>query len=147
MIDRFKDITFYLTIGFAMMGLSEWLNSSFLFEYLSKNLITLLVALLAINTTTVSVIMTKLKDISEKTGVDFRNSVSELKVSRFEQILLIIFAAILLIFTGSLKVLQIHSYAKFILYGLLSSVFVASMHSLFDTANAVFIILDYENKK
>lgn len=147
MLDRFKDISFYLTLGFAMMALSEWLGSSFVFEYLSKNLITLLVALLAISTTTVSVIMTKLKDISEKTGADFKNTVSELKVSRFEQILLIIFAAILLIFAGSPKVLQLHSYAKFVLYSLLSSVFVASMHSLFDTANAVFIILDYENKK
>ena len=147
MIDKFKDISFYLIIGFVINAVSEWLDSSFFSDYLEKNLITLLIALLAINTTTMSVLMTKLKEIVNSTGGNFINTVDQLRKSRFEQIMYIILTATVLVLAGSPKILTLYSSMKFILHTLLASIFVASMHTLFDTANAIFVILNFEHKK
>lgn len=147
MMEKIKDIVFYLVIGSVAIALSEWLNSAFLSDYLEKNLITLLIALLAINTTTSGVIMTKLKEIMDKKGGDFTATVVQLKASKIEQILMIVIAVVVLILQKSPKVVSLHQHVLFILNVLLVSVFVASMHSLFDTANSIFVILQHENKK
>jgi cobalamin synthase len=129
------------------IAISEWLQSPFLPDYLEKNLITLLIALLAINTTTSGVIMSKLKEIMDKRGGDFTATVAQLRASKLEQILMIVMAVAVLILQKSPKIVMLHQYVPFILNGLLASVFAASMHSLFDTANSIFVILQHENKK
>lgn len=147
MMDKIKDLTFYLVIGYAVIGASSWLESSFLRDWLKRDLITLLVALLAINTTTSSVIMTKLKEIAEKTGADFGRTISQLKHSIVEQIAYVVVAVIILILAGSQKVLALHNSAEFVLTGALAAVFVAAIHNLSDTANSIFVILRHENRK
>lgn len=146
-MDKIKDVTFYLVIGYAVIGASSWIDSSFLRDWLKRDLITLLVALLAINTTTSSVMMTKLKEIAEKTGADFGGTINQLKHSFVEQVAYIVIAVSVLILAGSQRVLALHSYAEFILTGILAAVFVAAIHNLSDTANSIFVILRYENRK
>jgi hypothetical protein len=147
MMDKIKDLVFYLVIGYAVIGASSWLESSFLHDWLKRDLITLLVALLAINTTTSSVMMTKLKEIAERTGTDFGRTISQLKHSVIEQITYVIVAVIVLILVGSQKVLALHGFVEFLLTGVLAAVFVAAIHNLSDTANSIFVILHYENQK
>ncbi|MBN6741954.1 hypothetical protein JKG47_15700 [Acidithiobacillus sp. MC6.1] len=86
MIERLKEISLYIVAGFMMAGIGDVFGSVFLEEYLKENLITLLIALLAINTTTSSVIMTKLKDISDATGGNFKFTIEQLRSSTYEQV-------------------------------------------------------------
>lgn len=144
---KIKDVIFYLAIGYTVVGISSWLDSHFLHDWLKQDLITLLVALLAINTTTSSVIMTKLKEIADKSGVDFSATIGQLKNSIFEQIIFVVIAAVVLILVGSQKILAMHILVEFILDGILAAVFVAAIHNLSDTASSIFVILRYENNK
>jgi len=145
-IDKLKEISFYIVIALVITGFSKWIESDFLNKYLDENLITLLIALLAINTTTSSVVMTKLKEIADETGGNFSNTIVQLKHSIYEQIIYIIIAVIVLVLSGSKKVVSIHAYSDFILDVLLVAVFSAAMYTLFDTAKSIFVILRYENK-
>ena len=85
MLEYLKNISFFLVIATTLVTLSKAIESSFIFEFIKSNLITILIALLAINTTTGSVVMTKLKDISDKNNIDFSSTIGELKSSIIEQ--------------------------------------------------------------
>ena len=146
MMERVKDICFYLVIGFALTLMSRWLESGFLKTYLAENIVTILIALLAINTTTSSVVMTKLKDIYDKTGSDFSLTINELRGSIIEQILFIVIAIFVLILSDSKIVMSSASFMSFFIDCLLASLFAGGLHALFDTASAIFVILRYENK-
>lgn len=124
---------------------SKSIASLFLFEFIKNNLITILIALLAINTTTGSVVMTKLRDISDKNGVDFSSTIGELRSSIVEQVVFIILGIILLILAGSPIILELYEYMSEILNILLVSVFIGSLYNLYDTANSIFVILNHEN--
>ena len=71
MIEHAKSISLFLVIGLLATLLAEWLQSDFISTFLSENLITLLIALVAINTTTLSVVLTKIREISDQLGGDF----------------------------------------------------------------------------
>ena len=146
MIERLKEISFYVVVGFLLTGISKALDSAFLEEYLKVNLITLLIALLAINTTTSSVVMTKLKEIADAAGGNFKCTIEQLKLSIYEQVMLIVLAAILMILAGSKIVIGLHVWMPFILNGAIASVFVAGLYALFDTAKSIFVILRYEDQ-
>lgn len=146
MIERLKEISFYIVVGFLLTGFSHVLGSTFLEEYLKANLITLLVALLAINTTTSSVVMTKLREIADATGGKFKLTIEQLRLSIYEQVVLIVIAAILLILSGSKTVIGINEWVPLIINGAVASVFVAGLYALFDTAKSIFVILRYENQ-
>ena len=121
------------------------LDSVFLEVYLKENLITLLVALLAINTTTSSVVMTKLKEIADATNASFKPTIEQLKLSILEQVVFIIIAVLLLIFSGSKTIIEFHEWIPFILNGFIASIFILGLHALHDTATAIFVILQYED--
>lgn len=146
MIERLKEICFYIVVGFLLTGVSSALDSVFLEEYLKDNLITLLIALLAINTTTSSVVMTKLKEIADATGGNFKATIEQLKLSIYEQVVFILIATVLLILHGSKAVMGAHLWVPFIVNGLIASVLVAGLYALFDTAKSIFVILRYENR-
>ncbi len=147
MMEKLQEFCLYIVGGFFLTGVSIILNSTFLEIYLRSNLITLLIALLAINTTTSSVIMTKLKEIVDATNGNFESTIKELKLSMFEQIISIILAVLLLMLSGSNAILDIHVSIAFILNGLVASVFIAGLHLLYDTAKSIFVILKFENRK
>lgn len=145
MLEYLKNISFFLVIATTLVTLSKAIESSFIFEFIKSNLITILIALLAINTTTGSVVMTKLKDISDKNNIDFSSTIGELKSSIIEQMVFIILGILLLVLVGSTKVLAMYEYMNEILYILLVSVFIGSLYNLYDTASSIFIILKHEN--
>lgn len=145
MIDYIKNFCLYIVIGLIFYSTSVWLQSDFLSKYMDENLITLLVALLAINTTTISVIMTKLRDITEKNKVDFTKTIKALRVSIIEQVIILAIAAVMLLLKSSIVIKNAWIYAEFVLNVLLIATFVWAIHVLYDTANGVFVILKHEN--
>ena len=74
------------------------LKSDFLLKFIKENLVMLLIALLAINSTTLALIMTKIKELLDKTGKrdSFQKTKKEMLFSVKEHIALIIVVILLL---------------------------------------------------
>lgn len=131
-------------LGFISQLIQGWLDSYYFNEFLRNNLINLLIALLAINTTTMGIVLTKIRDLIDKSGHSelFKNTRTQMLLSIKEQISLVVLGIVLLTISNSYKVVLISNFELFI-NSLISAVFVYSMMVLYDTANAVLIIIDY----
>ncbi|MFA5118794.1 MAG: hypothetical protein WC695_08105 [Candidatus Omnitrophota bacterium] len=144
MMDVIKNISVSVLLGIIINSLSSWMGSHFLLKFLDCNLITLLVALMAINTTTMSVMMTKMSEIKERHKIDFPKTIREMTASIYEQISLICIAVALQIISDSPKMKQLWPNPEFIISSFLVAVFVYAMLILFDTAKGIFVLLENE---
>lgn len=141
-----KNICFYIVIATAITAASNYFETSFLFTYLKRNIIGLLLTLLAINTATLGLIASKIQEIiSASEECDFSKTIREMKFSLKEQIFLIGFSIILLIICDSIKIIFIckESICKI----LLTSILVYSIDILWDTGKSIFVIIEETNKK
>ncbi len=145
MIERVKSISLYVLIGIGVQWGSAKLQSDFLGTFLDGNLVTLLLALLAINTTTMSVIMTKLRDIADGNHGNFGRTIDAMRESIIEQVVLIVCAIAVLILKTSAS-LQSRT-LSFLANTVLIAIFFYAIQILYDTANGVFVILRYEDQK
>jgi hypothetical protein len=143
---QIQEYSLYLVVGFLFVGISYLLDSDYLSYFLKENLVILLVALLAINTTTSSVVMTKLKEIAEKDALaNFNSTIAALRLSIYEQIAYVGLAVFFSILAESTIVVNAWSYAPLVILTLLSSIFIAALAALFDTAKSIFVILNFES--
>lgn len=141
-----KTIFIAMSIGWLTDFFNQYLQVTYLQGFLKQNLITILVALLAINTATLSIVLTKIRDLLDTLDVErnfFQNTQKQMLFSIKEQIGLIVFSIFVLstkespkingLFVGLLDVMTIaiFSYALIILY---------------DTAKSVFIIIDFQSE-
>jgi len=146
MRETFRGASVCIVIGLIAGSVSRLLKSSYLSSFLEANLILLLIALLAINTTTISVVMTKLRELSAKPG-GFKKTTEEMKWSIIEQVALIVASILFLMAKKSTVILGHVPYADFALEVLLLSIFFFLIHILYDTANCVFELMDFEESK
>ena len=145
MIAFIKDFSLSLVIGTVINAASTWLKSDFLIRFLENNLITLLIALMAINTTTISVILTKLREISDKNNNSgFAGTVKAMRGSIVEQIGLIVAAVIVQVLKDSPSVLAIQPWLEFVIGSVVITIFIKALQVLWDTANSVFVMLPYQ---
>jgi len=147
MIEHAKNISLFLVIGFIVTLLSSWLESDFIANFLSQNLITLLIALVAINTTTLSVVLTKIREIADQLGGDFTRTAKEMKISIIEQVALIISAIIVQVVGTSSLISVRFPLLTFVSSVILVAIFSYALYILYDTANSVFVILQFENNE
>jgi len=134
----------FIVVGLILNGLSVFAQSAFFPKFIDNNLIVLLVALLAINTTTVSVILTKMREISDRhPSADFHNTRQAMKKATVEQVVLIIVSILFEILKGSPLAIKNITHAEFILDSLLIGVFAYSIQIVYDTAKGVYVILDH----
>ena len=139
-----KNIFAYLGAAFIITLVSSQLQSSFLSKFLYDNIITLLITLLAINTATSSLIISKLQEIAKELKRDFNLTYRELKNSLIEQIILIGAATVLLILKDSKWLLNNFSHHNLIFDSLLTAVFIYAMDILRDTGKAIFDIIKFK---
>lgn len=140
-----KSFLLYLFFSLIIKIISHFIQSSFITTFLDTSIITILVALLAINTTTMSVLLTKLREISDKTGGTFVTTIISLKNSRFEQITLIITSLLFLILKKSILINSIFSYNGLVCDIFITAAFIGGIYNLYDTGKAIFIIMEYDN--
>lgn len=144
MIDSLKNISLYFIISVVINWGVSYLESSFLLGFLEKNLVSLLVALLAINTTTLSVIMVKLRELKDKYGFQFEGTLKSLRFAIYEEVFLIPFSVLILTLRDSYIISVCCENLIFILDSLAITCFAYSIHIVLDTAKAVFIIISFE---
>lgn len=136
-----KNWIVYLVFGFGATMLSVALRSAFLEDFLSTGLITLLIALLAINTTTIGLVASKVKDLSDKHGFDFERSVRSMKNSIIEQIVLIVIAVLISVIKDSTVIEAALLYHDIIWTTVLAAISIGAVEVLADTANGIFVVL------
>lgn len=113
--------------------------------YLKDNLLTILLAFLAINTATLGHLSAKIQDIIvEYKNLDFTDTIREMKKSLLEQIILIILTVILIIVDNGENV-QFKLKTE-LLYTFFLAIFIYALDILWDTGKSVFIIVDEINK-
>ncbi|MFZ0435484.1 MAG: hypothetical protein WAL87_05885 [Chthoniobacterales bacterium] len=128
--------------------LQEFLATSFLSDFLRLNLISLLIALLAINSATLGVVLTKIRELVDRHGgiENFQSTRDEMMISIREQISLIAVGTLLLMIEKSDFILKTPQFSS-ALKVLLSAVFIYSLSVLYDTAKSIFRILDFNLPK
>lgn len=105
-------------------------------------------ALLAINTTTMGIVLTKIRDLVDSRGHSeaFKKTRQQMLLSVKEQIVLIILAIVLLTISESSYFLSVPNF-DLLINALISGIFVYSMMVLYDTAISVLIIIDFDAEK
>lgn len=140
-----KDISLFLVIAFFTNLTSHLIGTDFLMAYLKSNLTTVQLGLLAINTATCGLVVSKLQEIKEKhVGINIQPITKQLLLSLKEQIVLIIIGVMLMLLIDSNLFNQL-SYCEYIKFGLetlLITVFVNSVQVLWDTGKSVFVLTD-----
>ncbi|MDH5571053.1 MAG: hypothetical protein OEY89_04760 [Gammaproteobacteria bacterium] len=132
-------------IGFLAQVLQSSLKTDYLNNFLSQNLITILIALLAINTATLGIVLTKIRDLVEKHGNAqyFNTTKQQMILSIKEQISLIVFAVIFLTVVSS-SIIAGYTNLKMLLDATVVAVFAYALFVLYDTAKGVLIIIDFD---
>ncbi len=134
-----------LGVGFMVELCSIWLSCKYLPTFFDANLITILVALLAINTATMGIVLTKIRDLSDRSDSEnmFLKTRAQMLLSIKEQISLVIIAMILLSIKSS-PIFSAIQNMPLLLNSLITAVFVYSLFVLYDTAKGVLIIIDFK---
>jgi hypothetical protein len=134
-------------VGFLAQVLQSSLRTNYLNDFLSENLITILIALLAINSATLGIVLTKIRDLVEKHGNAkcFNTTKQQMILSIKEQIALIIFAVTFLTIVSS-PFTASYSNLKMLFDATVVAVFTYALFVLYDTAKGVLIIIDFDLK-
>lgn len=142
MIDIIKNIFTFLGISLILNGLANYLKSDFIGPFLCNNIINILTTLLAINIATCSLIITKLKEISDtESSSNFTNTYNEIKKSLLEQVILIALAFVLSILNSSIVLKSFNYPHTFIFDSLLTAIFIYALYILWDTGKAIFLMV------
>ena len=137
----------FILIGIAIQALSAWLESDFVIGYLLEDLMTILIALLAINLTTIGVIITKLQELAEKGSLDHSKVIDAMRFSIKEQIFLIISSTLLLLLLKSKVILNTFPESETIIRVLLISILSSAVWILYTTGEGIFKIARKENQR
>lgn len=134
-----------LGVGFLAEIANSWMSSKFLGTFFEANLITILVALLAINATTMGIVLTKIRDLIDKNGgADcFRATRAHMLLSVKEQIGLIVIATSLLAIKSGTALARLPN-MPLLVDSVLTGIFVYALIVLYDTAKSVLIIVDFD---
>lgn len=134
--------TFLKSLGLAAIiyAFQAWLGGEWLIGFLRANLITILVTLLAINTATTAVILTKMSEISRQHGRPvndiFAATKQQMKLSFQEQIGLIAAGMVLSVVSTNKGYVFESPVVNISLEILLATVFIYALFLLYDTAVA-----------
>ena len=142
--------TFIMSIGIGFLAqiLQSSLETNYLNNFLSQNLITILIALLAINSATLGIVLTKIRDLVERHGNAqcFNSTKKQMILSIKEQIVLIVFAVIFLTVVSS-RLISGHENLKMLFDTTVIAIFAYALFVLYDTAKGVLIIIDFDIKE
>lgn len=155
-MDRIKEYSLYIVVGLALHLISVWLEAGFLLKFLRNNLVTIQIALLAINTSTAAILVSRMAEIYRTIRVEakkakiepdsitdpYRDVRRNLKLSLTEQTIAVIITIVVSIFGDSLIARLAVPYLDLMVGTSLSALLILALDHLRDTAHAVFILAD-----
>lgn len=131
--------------AFLLVQAQDLFHSKYIIIFLDKNLVSLLIALLAINSASLGIVLSKIRELvdREKGVGNFSKTKSEMLFSIREQIFLIFLSLALLMFNDS-PVLTDYPRMKPIVEISVVTCFTYAMLVLYDSARSIFVILDFK---
>lgn len=103
---------------------------------------------MAINSTTASVVLAKMRELADrKPDLDFANTRKSMLNATLEQLVLIVLSATLQVVAGSTTLLTTTPIIEYVVNSLLIAVFAFALQIQYDTAKAVYVILDHEHPR
>jgi hypothetical protein len=134
-----------LALGFLAQLAQRALETDYLNAFLRNNLLTLLIALLAINSATTGIVLTKIRGLIEVGGNAsvFKATRAQMVLAVREQIALIVIAIAALTVASS-PLLPSSDILQLSLESVVVGVFSYSMLVLYDTAVGVLLIVDFD---
>jgi hypothetical protein len=140
-----KNIIFSVGAAFFLYSGQTLVGSSYVIDFLKDNLVVILVAILAINSATLGIVLTKIRELIDKSGAPdlFDATKKEMLWSVKEQIILIGVSLALLMIHQSAW-MKGHSTLEPFIEVIVISCFVCGITILYDTAKSVFVIIDYK---
>lgn len=134
-----------LGMGFVAEFLNGWLQATFLHIFFESNLVTILVALLAVNAATMGIVLTKMRDLIDKNGNGdaFNKTKVNMLLSIKEQIGLIILATIILSIKSSPTIQSVQN-MPLLFNSIITGIFVYALLILYDTAKGVLIVAEFD---
>lgn len=142
MTDSFKNLIVCAAAAFVIFWLSGQLGSTFIVDWLSANVLTVLIALIAVNIASIGVTASRLYDLKGKHGGNFARTAASLRRSIWEQIGALGFALVAGTAKTSSLLQQQWQYTNDAANIMLIGVFVWSIWVLYDTTNSVLILLE-----
>lgn len=137
-----RNIFAYFICAVASVSIVRWIESTVVNDVLIPNLTAIVVALLAINVQTTAVIAVKLRELADKHGYSFAQTVSEFRLAIFEQATLVVLSlalsAIIKTKVPIIEPLKIEIAAFFVIY--------ASLHIFLDITVGLLIALFPEDE-
>lgn len=134
-----------LGAGLVAQFIQRALHTDFLNNLLQEDLIQLQIALLAINSATLGVVLTKIRDLIEKNDIEksvFQSARNEMLLSIREQVSLIVIAILVLVAWSSKNIFWSDD-ANLFFGSIICAVFIYSLSILYDTAKSVLEIIDF----
>ncbi len=143
-----KNIFLSIGVAFIFSQFQNLLGSDYIIEFLKENLVALLIALLAINTASLGIVLSKIRELIDSCGgsFDFSKTQNEMLLSIREQIALIFLSLILLTINDS-TFLTNHPKLISVMETSIITCFIYSMIILYDTAKSIFVILNFNKKE
>ena len=139
-----KMFLMFFSLALLLEIVMRALESKYLINFLTSNILSILLAFLAINTATLGVIASKVQEIIARFGnVTFNSTINEMYFSLKEQVWLLFFSLVFLILQDS-KIIDFQ-YKDLILNSSLTCIFFYSVYILWDTGKAVFVITNLTN--
>jgi hypothetical protein len=144
----FKDLLIALGAGFLIELTTQWIGSSYLHDFFDTNLISILVALLAINAATMGIVLSRIREIIENnpdSKEKFEVTRRQMLLTTKEQIGLVCAAAFFLTVRDASEIARLlrNDNVELLLNSLIVAVFVYALRLLYDTAKSVLIIVDF----
>jgi hypothetical protein len=141
-MDVIKSLLIAFGLGCAGEAVVFFSHSTLVMQFLKGNIVTLQIGLLAINTATLGIVLTKVRElVSKGASADaFAKTRAQMLLSIREQVGLLAAALLVLTLGSSPDVSK--AVPAFVPDALLLTCFIYSIMILYDTAVSVFVILD-----
>lgn len=141
----FKNMLISLGASFLIAEIQQLLGSTYIIAFLKQNLVSLMIALIAINSATLGIVLTKIRELIDRTNNhgSFIRTKKEMILSINEQISLVGISLLLFSIEDSVWLTK-HSSLVSLVDILIISCFVFALIILYDTAKSIFVIIDYK---
>ncbi len=140
-MNRFLKYGLIISLPIILGYVSFYFESTFLRENLSKILLPVLLAILAVTNTSLALVIGKLQELATKLAKDFTETTKEIKKAYMYQIVNIVFAILCLVLLNSPQILGLEYNCKYVLDTLLLLSLSISLSILFDIWHSIFDII------
>ena len=144
-MNAIKNYSVFLLIGLFAAWISSELKSTFLNEFLGGLLLTLEVALLAINTTARTALLGKIKDMGGDGASQFKKTADAMSSALVEQVAVICVTVLFLIFYKT-PLAAVNQLINLCITAVLVACFAVCVQIVYDTAKAIMILLENQTR-